>query len=130
MTSEDQQAQAPTHSEQGLFSTRLSQKLIGKPPKSDLPNVEQNGLRFSTPFGFQHHGDQDISAETAPAVVLAMAARATRIAPLLVPVRESGSVVPPAGPPPWVPARSRRLPILLLGTLGQALGCIIAMCAA
>src|SRR5699024_12184056 len=64
MTSEDQQAQAPTHSEQGLFSPRLSQKLIGKPPNSDLPNVEQNGLRFSTAFAFHNIGAQIISAKT------------------------------------------------------------------
>ena len=130
MTSKNQKAQAPTHSEQGLFSTRLSHKLIGKPPKSDLPNVEQNGLRFSTAFGFQNIGDQIMSAKTTLPWLLQMLAAPTWIAPLLVPIREAGSMLPQAGLRPWVQARSRRLPILLLGTLGQALGCIIAMCAA
>src|SRR5699024_11193922 len=110
MTSEDQQAQAPTHSEQGLFSTRLSQKLIGKPPKSDLPNVEQNGLRFSTASGFQNIGDQVISAKTPLPWVRRVLAAPTGTALLLVPIRESGSMLPQAGLRTCVQARPRRLP--------------------
>src|SRR5699024_6278516 len=94
---------------------------------SDLPNVEQNGLRFSTAFGFQNIGDQIMSAKTTLPWLLQMLAAPAWIAPLLVPIRESGSMLPQAGLRPWIQARSRRLPILLLGTLGQALGCIIAM---
>jgi len=116
--------------EEGRFSTRASHLLIGKPPPSDLPNVPQNGLRFATAFGFQNIGDQVVNAKTTLPWFLNMVGAPAWIAPLLVPIRESGSMLPQAALRPWIQSRRSRLPILLAGTFGQALGCVISVCAA
>ena len=115
--------------EEGRFSTRASHLLIGKPPPSDLPNVPQNGLRFATAFGFQNIGDQVVNAKTTLPWFLNMVGAPAWIAPLLVPIRESGSMLPQAALRPWIQSRRSRLPILLAGTFGQALGCVISVCA-
>lgn len=101
----------------------FTHKLIGTPPESDLEHVEENAGRYSLGFGAQNIGDQFVSAKTVLPWFLGLVAAPAWVLPLLVPIRESGSMLPQAALRPWIQARTRRLPLLLLGSAGQALAC-------
>ena len=92
-------------------------------PESDLEHVEENAGRYSLGFGAQNIGDQIVSAKTVLPWFLGLVAAPAWVLPLLVPIRESGSMLPQAALRPWIQARTRRLPLLLLGSAGQALAC-------
>ncbi|MCX2162349.1 MFS transporter [Corynebacterium auriscanis] len=102
----------------------FTHKLIGTPPKSDLEHVEENAGRYSLGFGAQNIGDQIVSAKTVLPWFLGLVGSPAWVTPLLVPIRESGSMLPQAALRPWIQSRSRRLPLLLLGSAGQGLACV------
>lgn len=101
----------------------FTHKFIGTPPESDLEYVEENAGRYSLGFGAQNIGDQIVSAKTVLPWFLGLVATPAWVLPLLVPIRESGSMLPQAALRPWIQSRTRRLPLLLLGSAGQALAC-------
>ena len=103
--------------------TSFTHKLIGTPPESDLDYVEENSGRYSLGFGSQNIGDQILSAKTVLPWFLGVAAAPAWVVPLLVPIRESGAMLPQAALRPWIQSRTRRLPLMLLGSAGQALAC-------
>lgn len=109
---------------------RFSRRVLGEPPASDLPNVPENATRFSLGFGSQNFGDQIISAKSTLPWFLTSVGAPAWIMPLLVPIRESGSMLPQAALRPWLQRKARRLPLMQLGTIGQGACCVIMALAA
>nr|WP_240393877.1 MFS transporter [Corynebacterium lactis] len=84
------------------------------------PTLRSNASRYVWAHGLQNVGDQIIAAKTLlPWLLQAAGAPAFFIA-LLVPVRESGSMLPQAALTPWVKTRRRRVSVWIAGALGQA----------
>lgn len=109
---------------------RFSRRVLGDPPSSDLERVPENAARFSLGFGSQNLGDQIISAKSTLPWFLTSVGAPAWIMPLLVPIRESGSMLPQAALRPWLQCQARRLPLMQVGTAGQAACCIIMALAA
>ena len=103
------------------FWHTFTTKFIGTPPESDLKHVEENAGRYSLGFGTQNIGDQIVSAKTVLPWFLSVVAAPAWVIPLLVPIRESGSMLPQALFRPWLQTKTSRLGFMLIGTLGQAL---------
>ena len=112
------------------FWHTFTTKFIGTPPESDLKHVEENAGRYSLGFGTQNIGDQIVSAKTVLPWFLSVVAAPAWVIPLLVPIRESGSMLPQALFRPWLQTKTSRLGFMLIGTLGQALACAIMVAAA
>ncbi|MHA6523424.1 MFS transporter [Tessaracoccus sp. G1721] len=109
------------------MSDALYSKLVRRDPAAEaaLPgagggNVARNGLRLVTSGALQSSGDQTVNASTVlPWLLHAMGAPAALIG-LLVPIRESGSMLPQAFLTPIVVKFRRRTPVLVVGSLIQA----------
>ncbi|WP_293817797.1 MFS transporter [uncultured Corynebacterium sp.] len=119
-----------SNTESSKFWHTFTTKFIGTPPESDLNHVEENAGRYSLGFGTQNIGDQIVSAKTVLPWFLSVVAAPAWIIPLLVPIRESGSMLPQALFRPWLQTKTSRLGFMLIGTLGQALACAIMVAAA
>ena len=98
----------------------FTDKFVGTPPDSDLDNVEENSGRYSLGFGAQNIGDQIVSAKTVLPWFLTSVGGPAWVISFLVPVRESGSMLPQAFLRPWLQHFHRRLPFMLVGAAGQA----------
>ncbi|GGG61428.1 MFS transporter [Kocuria dechangensis] len=79
-----------------------------------------NGLRLIAATTLQNAGDQVVKASTVLAWLLASLAAPGWIIGLLVPVRESGSMLPQAALMGWVRGRSQRKWLWVAGAAGQA----------
>ena len=109
------------------MSERVYSRLVRRDPTAEeaLPddggrNVARNGLRLVTSGALQSSGDQTVNASTVlPWLLNAMGAPAALIG-LLVPIRESGSMLPQAFLTPLVVRFRRRTPVLVAGSLIQA----------
>ena len=105
----------------------FTDKFVGTPPDSDLDNVEENSGRYSLGFGAQNIGDQIVSAKTVLPWFLTSVGGPAWVISFLVPVRESGSMLPQAFLRPWLQHFHRRLPFMLVGAAGQAVACVIML---
>ena len=74
-------------------------------------------------------GDRIVDVKTVLPWLLGALGAPTVLVGLLVPVRESGSMLPQTALLPWVRSRPRRSPVWLLGAAGQA-GAVAAMAVA
>lgn len=84
------------------------------------PNVPHNALRQMGALALQSIGDQVVNAKTVlPWLLIALGAPGALIA-FLVPIRESGSMLPQAAWAPWVRARRERKQVWVAGAAGQA----------
>ncbi len=107
-------------SSQGLYRRLVRADRSGQ-SKPEQQQVARNGLRHLAANGLQAVGDQVVNARTVlPWLLSALGAPGALIA-LLVPVRESGSMLPQAWLAPVVERRARRAPLWVLGAAGQAL---------
>lgn len=89
-----------------------------------------NARRFIWANGLQGVGDQVVSAKTVLPWLLGAAGAPAFFVGLLVPVRESGAMLPQAALTPWVLTRTKRAPLWILGAAGQALtAALIALAA-
>ena len=110
-------------------AARLYQRLVSA-DRSDQSDQEQrgtarNGLRHVAADALQGSGDQVVSARTVlPWLLTSLGAPAVLLG-LLVPVRESLSMLPQAAMAPWVRGRARRRGIWVAGALGQAAGAVV-----
>lgn len=102
-------------------------KLYGQLVKADedapahLPeDVPGNGLRLIAANSLQNAGDQVVNASTVLAWLVASLGGPSWIIGLLVPVRESGSMLPQATLTPWVRRHRQRKRIWILGAAGQS----------
>lgn len=79
-----------------------------------------NGRRFVVANGLQGIGDQLVSGKTVLPWLLGAAGAPGFFLALLVPVRESGSMLPQAALTPWVTSQRSRKRVWLIGSAGQA----------
>lgn len=87
-----------------------------------MNNTEKaNGRRFVLANGLQGLGDQLVSGKTVLPWLLGAAGAPGFFIALLVPVRESGSMLPQAALTPWVTTQPSRKKVWMIGSAGQAL---------
>lgn len=79
-----------------------------------------NGRRIVAALTATKFGDRIVDVKTVLPWLLGALGAPTVLLGLLVPVRESGSMLPQTALLPWVRARARRKPVWLLGAAGQA----------
>lgn len=85
------------------------------------PRVAAGGLRLIAANALQSAGDQVVNAKTVLPWLLALLGAPAALVGLLVPVRESGSMLPQAALTPWVLRSSRRTRVWMAGATGQGL---------
>ena len=120
--------------EPGPGATRLYQRLV-RADRTDQSAEDQrrtarNGLRQVAADALQGSGDQVVSARTVLPWLLTSLGAPAMLLGLLVPVRESLSMLPQAALAPWVKGRTQRRGIWVAGALGQAAGAIVIAIAA
>ncbi|WP_151530109.1 MULTISPECIES: MFS transporter [Corynebacterium] len=84
-----------------------------------------NGRRLIAANSLQNVGDQFVAAKTVLPWLLAAAGTPAFFIALLVPIRESGPMLPQAPLTPWVMRHERRAGIWVAGALGQAVSSAI-----
>ncbi len=84
-------------------------------------DIARNGLRQIVATGLQSTGDQVVNAKTVLPWLLASVGAPGSLIGLLVPIRESGSMLPQALITPWVERHRLRKWIWVGGAAGQAL---------
>ena len=108
----------------------LYDKLVSPADTSDMPDdvardVPANGMKFIAANGLQNAGDQVINPKTVlPWLLTAQGAPGLAIA-LLVPIRESLSMLPQAALTPWVKRRAHRKSVWILGSITQGVMALI-----
>lgn len=85
-----------------------------------LPNENYNARRFVWANGLQSIGDQVVAAKTVLPWILTAAGAPNFFAAMLVPIRESGSMLPQAALTPWVTKQPSRKRVWVWGSLVQA----------
>ena len=86
-----------------------------------MPHQEHNARRFIWSNGLQGIGDQIVAAKTVLPWLFTAAGVPAAITSLLVPIRESGSMLPQAALTPWITAQAQRKRAWLIGSWGQAI---------
>ncbi|WP_010148686.1 hypothetical protein [Serinicoccus profundi] len=81
--------------------------------------VASGGLRLIVSGALQGAGDQVVNAKTVLPWLLTATGAPAALAGLLVPLRESGSMLPQAALTPWVVSRPRRTRVWMVGAAGQ-----------
>ncbi|EPD70148.1 hypothetical protein HMPREF1219_00581 [Corynebacterium pyruviciproducens ATCC BAA-1742] len=94
-------------------------------PDSVSPKEQRNGRAYVTAMGLQGIGDQLVNAKTVLPWVFSMAGVSSFFAALLIPIRESGSMLPQAAITPWLTAKRRRATVWSIGALIQAISAIL-----
>lgn len=84
------------------------------------PFQRSNAARYVWAHGLQNVGDQIVAAKTLLPWLLQSAGAPAFFIAMLVPIRESGSMLPQAALTPWVKTRRRRTAVWSVGALGQA----------
>lgn len=87
---------------------------------SDSVAEARNGRIFVMSNGLQNIGDQITSAKTVLPWIFATAGTPAVFTAFLVPIRESGSLLPQASLTPWILSKSKRVPIWVAGSMIQA----------
>lgn len=88
------------------------------------PNEKRNGRAYVTAMGLQGIGDQLVNAKTVLPWVFSATGVPAFITALLVPIRESGSMLPQAAITGWVISKKRRATVWSIGAIIQALSAI------
>ena len=88
---------------------------------SPLPNEERNARRFIWSNGLQNIGDQIVAPKTTLPWLFSAAGVPAVLTSFLVPIRESGSMLPQAFLSPWVTSQRSRKRVWLIGSWGQFL---------
>lgn len=84
------------------------------------PVEQRNGRTFVWSNGLQGVADQIVSAKTVLPWLLGAAGAPGFFSAMLVPIRESGSMLPQAALTPWVTSRRSRTRVWVIGSVGQA----------
>ena len=88
---------------------------------SPLPNEEHNARRFIWSNGLQNIGDQIVAPKTVLPWLFTAAGVPNGFTSFLVPIRESGSMLPQFALSPWVTTAASRKRVWLIGSWGQAI---------
>ncbi|MEH0146970.1 MFS transporter [Corynebacterium sp. Q4381] len=86
-----------------------------------MRNEEANARRFVWSNGLQNIGDQIVAPKTVLPWLFSSAGVPAVLTSFLVPIRESGSMLPQAILSPWVTSQRSRKRVWLIGSWGQAL---------
>lgn len=89
-------------------------------PQHEPQHQEANARRFIWANGLQGIGDQIVAAKTVLPWLFTVAGVPAAFTAMLVPIRESGSMLPQAALSPWISSKEQRKRIWLFGSLGQA----------
>lgn len=84
------------------------------------PHEKANSRRFVVSNALVNVGDQFVAAKTVLPWVFTSAGVPAFFLGLLVPIRESGSMLPQAALTPWITSKSKRAPLWIAGAFGQA----------
>jgi hypothetical protein len=87
-------------------------------------SVPANGIRIIGASSLQNIGDRIVDAKTVLPWVFASIGAPTALIGLLVPIRESGSMLPQAALLPWVRRRAVRKWVWVAGAAGQAVATV------
>ena len=90
----------------------------------DLPHESHNARRFVIANGVQNLGDQLVAAKTVLPWLFQAAGVPAALTALLVPIRESGSMLPQAALTPWVLNSPSRKKLWIIGGIVQALAAL------
>ncbi|MDO5031906.1 MFS transporter [Corynebacterium sp.] len=99
-------------------------------PITSTAQEKRNARRFVWAQGLQSIGDQIVAAKTVLPWLLQSAGAPAFFIGLLVPIRESGSMLPQASLTPWVTSRAQRKGIWVMGGIGQAMAAALMAVAA
>lgn len=99
---------------------KADEEALARLPEDVWQNVPGNGLRLIVAHALQNAGDQVVNASTVLAWLVASIGGPSWVIGLLVPVRESGSMLPRAALAPWVRRHRQRKRIWIIGAAGQA----------
>ncbi|MFC3797558.1 MFS transporter [Corynebacterium tuscaniense] len=97
---------------------------------SPMPHEEHNARRFIWSNGLQNIGDQIVAPKTVLAWMFTVAGVPTVFTSFLVPIRESGSMLPQFALSPWVTSHASRKKVWLIGSWGQAISAALIAVAA
>lgn len=86
-----------------------------------LPDEDHNAHRFIWSNGLQNIGDQIVAAKTVLPWLLQSAGAPGFFVAMLVPIRESGSMLPQAALTPWVTSQPDRRRLWVIGSVGQGI---------
>lgn len=87
--------------------------------EDQLPHEEHNARRFIWSNGLQGLGDQIVAPKTVLPWLFAAAGVPHFFTAMMVPVRESLSMLPQAAMTPWVTTQPSRKKVWIIGSLGQ-----------
>lgn len=103
--------------------TSMAQKSAGAVERK--PHEKRNGRSYVTAMGLQGIGDQLVNAKTVLPWVFSSTGVPAFFTALLVPIRESGSMLPQAAITGWVVSKKRRATVWSIGALIQAVSAIL-----
>ena len=86
-----------------------------------MPHEEHNARRFIWSNGLQNIGDQIVAPKTVLAWMFTAAGVPAVFTSFLVPIRESGSMLPQFALSPWVTSHASRKKVWLIGSGGLSL---------
>lgn len=114
-------------------SVRWYHRLVDADPAAEAEHggtdrVAAGGLRLVAANALQSAGDQVVNAKTVLPWLLSVLGAPAALVALLVPIRESGSMLPQAALTPWVLRAPRRTRVWMLGAGVQGLS-VLAMAA-
>lgn len=95
-----------------------------------LPHEERNARRFIWSNGLQNIGDQIVAPKTVLTWLFTAAGVPAAFTSFLVPIRESGSMLPQFALSPWVRSKASRKGVWILGSVGQAVSAALIAVAA
>lgn len=98
----------------------------GDLPPEACREVPGNAIKLVTGLTLQKIGDRVVDAKTVLTWLLSAVGAPAFLTGLLVPVRESGSLLPQTLLVPWVRTHARRAPIWIIGSFGQ-FAAVVAM---
>ncbi|HSP60052.1 MAG TPA: MFS transporter [Ornithinimicrobium sp.] len=110
----------------GASSVRWYHRLVTADAEAEAElggsrRVAAGGLRLIAANALQSAGDQVVNAKTVLPWLLSVLGAPAALVGLLVPVRESGSMLPQAALTPWVLRSPRRTRVWMVGATGQGL---------
>lgn len=110
-------------------SVRWYHRLVDADPEAEAElggsdRVASGGLRLIGANALQSAGDQVVNAKTVLPWLFAVLGAPAALMALLVPIRESGSMLPQAALTPWVLRAPRRTRVWMLGAAVQGLSAL------
>ncbi|WP_293848101.1 MFS transporter [uncultured Brevibacterium sp.] len=108
-----------------LYSALMKREAESDMPEHERSQVASNGLKLITANALQSSGDQTVNASTVLPWLFSALGVPPALAGLLVPIRESGSMLPQAALTPLVVKARYRKHVFIAGALTQAASVVV-----